>query len=753
MTEGSFSREYIGLETAPKGRYQQLKPRHLRNLAEARAFLGDAEPVHFDFETTGVEAWHPDQRVVLVGLANSRGCCSVDARGWQQSDWDQLKAWFKVTSCWAFNAAFDGSWCYRYFGELPNLGGCSMVAFKLLANEGYAGQSHSLAKAERVINWPGSNKATLEQLLVRHGLVKSNGTSPDKSQMWRLQDLEPQAFNDYCAWDALASYQLTDWLKQECERLEAPVTWQYATDEWPAMILSMIEAQHEGLTVDVDRLRRYYDRLQTALVAAEEAFRTHPKVQPYIQAYEAGKAEDFTANWLPPKKKIASKKEYDADPDAHTLEDLDPAKKYPVWMKELGSRPYRMVTSVYPKLKADETPKFNLNSDVQLKWLLYGCLYEAEFIPPRREYFSGDYRVQLEDDDEVIVSATKSGAPPVGKDILPALGEVGALLTEYNRIEKLLAYVTAYLEVAASGTLHPSFKPHGTITGRQSGGADASEGVSTQAAVNVQQLPKDVELLGCFRSRPGHVLLDYDFPSLEPRVQAHFSGDKTLWDLYGKGIPHDVYLYVMSKLAPNATEVAQVYRPDSDSPDIKGAKAAFGKERPIYKQLHLSAAYKAGPWKIYTSLRIQGVKVTLEEVKTLHFKYWQLFGGIKRWEQRLLKEREDRGGWIYNGRGRFQAVCDRKLKDIVNTYTQGTGHDLLLTLNWYVRKIKDERGVKMRAWLPDTHDQITWEAPEHEAERAKQVIDDAVEALAAELKSKVPFPPGAEIGECFADFK
>ena len=709
--------------------------------------------MHFDFETTGVEAWHPDQRVVLAGFANSRGCCYVDVRGWLRQDWHQLRDWFKVTSCWAFNAAFDGSWCYRYFGELPNLGGCSLVAFKLLANEGYKGQRHSLAVGERVINWPDSNKATLEALLLRHGIVKSNGTTPDKSRMSELQDLEPVAFGEYCAWDALASYQLTDHLRRECERLQVPVTWQYATEEWPAMILSMIEAQHRGLTLDVPRLTQYQTTLQESLSAAYAAFRNHPKVKAYIDAWEAGKAEGFTANWLPPRKKVAGKAEYEANPDAFESVPLTPGKKYPKWQQELGRQPYCYVSSVYPKLKAGEQPVFNLNSDVQLKWLFYGCLYSAEFIPPKKEWFSGEYKVQLEGGDEVVVSATKSGAPPVGKDILPALGEVGALLTEYNRIEKLLSYIKAYLAAQVGGRLHPNFKPHGTITGRQSGGADASEGTSSLAAVNVQQLTKDLELLRCFRARKGHSLVDYDFPSLEPRVQAQFSGDQTLWELYGKGVPHDVYLYVASKLAPNAQEIAAVYQPDSTKPQVKEAKAAFGGIRPIYKELHLAAGYKASWWKIYTTLRIKGVKVTTDEVRDLHFKYWGLFGGIRRWERRLLKEREDRGGWIYNGRGRYQAVADSKVKDIVNTYTQGTGHDLLLTLNWYVRKLSGERGVEMWAWLPDTHDQITWECPDHERARAKQVIDDAVRELASELKSKIPFPPGAEVGQCFADFK
>lgn len=276
--------------------------------------------------------------------------------------------------------------------------------------------------------------------------------------------------------------------------------------------------------------------------------------------------------------------------------------------------------------------------------------------------------------------------------------------------------------------------------------------------VNVQQIPKIPEILRCWQPAPGWTLLDSDLSSLEPRVVAYFSRDPQHLELYASGRLHDVYLYVAMALWPDRTdEIARVYylpgTRDTTPETIAAAKAAFKRERAIAKELHLAAGYGASAQRMYASMRVKGVQVTLEEVKVMRDLYWKLFAGVKAWERALLAEREDRGGWIYNGRGRPMAVPDEKVKDIVNTFAQSTGHDILLTLVWNIDRLARERKVPMRPWLVDFHDQTSWEVRVGHEAAARQVFVDAYAALNAELACDVPMAGGIDFGASLADLK
>lgn len=267
--------------------------------------------------------------------------------------------------------------------------------------------------------------------------------------------------------------------------------------------------------------------------------------------------------------------------------------------------------------------------------------------------------------------------------------------------------------------------------------------MSKPVKINLQQITKASEVMECFLPPPGWVLVDTDIRSLEPCVVAHFSRDPAHLELFASGKLHDVYLYVAMALFPERrAEIAAVYY-DVDGTStsratLDAAKAAFKFERKVAKPLHLSAGYGASAGRMYGAMVLQGVEVTLDQVRDMRTKYWQLFAGVKAWEQQLLREREDRGGWVYNGFGRPLAITDDKLKDIVNTFAQSTGHDALLKLVHHAVCLRRERGVHMIPWIPDMHDQTTWCCPADQAETAAQVLRDAYVRLNAELGSDIP---------------
>ena len=278
-------------------------------------------------------------------------------------------------------------------------------------------------------------------------------------------------------------------------------------------------------------------------------------------------------------------------------------------------------------------------------------------------------------------------------------------------------------------------------------------------SVNMQQVPKVADVMRCFQPEAGWGLIDTDIASLEPRVVAYFSRDPGHLELYASGVLHDVYLYVAMALWPDQRDAiaAVYYRPDgTTTPEsIAAAKLRFKRERGIAKELHLAAGYGASAQRMYASMRVKGVRVTLEEVQVMRRRYWELFAGVRRWERQLLAEREDRGGWIYNGRGRPLCVTEDKVKDIVNTFAQSTGHDCLLTLVWHIQRLRRERGLTehLRPWIVDLHDQSTWAVRAGHEAAARRVFEDAYAALNAELACDVPLTGGIDLGASMWDFK
>jgi DNA polymerase I-like protein with 3'-5' exonuclease and polymerase domains len=252
-----------------------------------------------------------------------------------------------------------------------------------------------------------------------------------------------------------------------------------------------------------------------------------------------------------------------------------------------------------------------------------------------------------------------------------------------------------------------------------------------------------------FRAKPGHKLVDTDFTALEPKVLAYFSRDPTMIELYASGKLHDIYLYVAMFLFPDKqAAIAEVYRPDAPTKEsIAACKAQFKRERGIAKPVVLGAGYGAGAWKIWQTLKLSGIKVSEAEAAEIHKRYWQLFSGIKSFERQLRAEREDRGGWILNGIGRPLAIPDHRVKDLVNAFVQSTGHDCLLKLIYYIKQLRDARGVPMVPWIVDMHDQTTWEVPEAAVPDAVQIFKDAYGLLNEELKADIPLSGNVDVAD------
>lgn len=706
--------------------------------------------VHFDLETTGLDWYqkHNDQTITVLGIAHSGGCFALDVRGFDVEMWGYVLTRLSECQLYAFNAAFDVGWLYRqcynigFDGQriIDALAGCSATLYRGLANEGYAGQRHNLGVVqEDFLQWKDVNKEWLQEALVKHRLAKAD--------MSELVDLEPEDFLYYCAIDAEASKQCQEELERQLEDNGDEIKLKFYYSEELLQVKELIEQQWNGMKVDREPLAAYYAALFAEREATKEAFRNHPLTKPLIDKWEEDNCQPVVKAETVEKKVIARKNDI-VDPHTNDLlvgieneweRDYE-RTNLKKWEHEFGAWKKTDVKTI-EKVTKPKYDSFNINSNRQLIWLFYHNLYSYEYV-------DGYYRksVNLHVGPRTVnLDLTKKGDLPIGKEVYPILGEPGQLLAKYNKMEKELGYIKKTLEKSEEdGRIHPGFVMYGTKTGR----------LAASGGINMQQQSKTEEYLNCFVPDEGHVFVDVDVTSLEPTVQAEFSGDSTLIDIYASGKSHDLYLWWARFIHPDAAFRAALqaeYVPDEET--IAALKKKYKVQRSFIKAPVLGFSYGMGPRKLYKSLTIQGYDVTIDDCKLTYDNYWAKLQGIREWEQELLREWEYRGGWIKNAFGHPISLTEGYKKDIVNKFTQNSGHCVLQILNRHINELLKERGVKETPIIQDFHDERISMCRRDDADKLVDVFNEAFVRLNEELNPNIPFKGVPEIGESLWDFK
>lgn len=135
---------------------------------------------------------------------------------------------------------------------------------------------------------------------------------------------------------------------------------------------------------------------------------------------------------------------------------------------------------------------------------------------------------------------TKKGSYAFSKTAIAAYSSLPAIkaLLEYKKIAKLIdTYGDSLVEKRHMKTdrLHTSYTLGETRTGRLS-----------SRAPNCQNYPRDKEFRNMFRSDRGHVLVVSDFSQIELRLQAEFSKDPHMCEVYREG--GDIYKSMASAI-------------------------------------------------------------------------------------------------------------------------------------------------------------------------------------------------------------
>ena len=503
--------------------------------------------------------------------------------------------------------------------------------------------------------------------------------------------LPPGILGDYCAYDADAAWQLLGHLQNDLAALEMPRVAPFHQREFITSVKLLVEQQFAGIEIDRIKLIAYHAELLRRIDTAMNSFLTHPEVLPHIEQYHM----DVEAAWI-------------AAVPPHTKKNGEVTKRYENWMN--GREAFLAKNS------------FNPNSKKQLGWLFFTALKRK------------------------VITRTKGGQPSVDRKTLPLLGEAGKALAHYNKLTKERGYVDAVLAKSArTGRLHPQFNSYGTITGRLGG----------SGGLNIQQQPKTRGFLECWKAGFGSSLVQLDAEALEPTVLAEFSQDPSLLAIYGPTAkPNDLYLFVAAKIQGLGDRIKTIYDPDNPTPESIGqAKKEYKRDRSIAKLCVLACNYGAFPPKIHETLTMGGIDISLTEVRKIHTEYWRVFAGVKKFEETLLAQWQSTGGWIPSLAGLPLPIAPKLLKDRCNKFCQAGGHWFLQTILFHVDRLRHERNIPMRPWIVDFHDETIWETPTEFADKAAQILSDALSAANADYGMEIQIKGEPTIVENLATVK
>jgi DNA polymerase-1 len=307
--------------------------------------------------------------------------------------------------------------------------------------------------------------------------------------------------------------------------------------------------------------------------------------------------------------------------------------------------------------------------------------------------------------------------------------ELPRLVLEWRGLHKLKStYIDALPLVVhpETGRVHTCFNQAVAATGRLS-----------SSDPNLQNIPIRTELgrqiRRAFIPNPGYLLISADYSQIELRVLAHLSGDETLIEAFRTGADiHD-------------RTAMKVFGPDS----------GLGKHELRRRAKIVNYALLYGKTAFTLA---KDINVSKEAAQEFIDAYFSGFPRVRAFIDRTLEDAR-RTGVVKTMYGRRRLVPELNSRnsqirsaaerETVNMPIQGTAADILKRAMIDLHTELPKQGLKTRMILT-VHDELLFESPKGEAEKAAEVVRERMEA-AADLA--VPLTVDVGVGENWRDAK
>jgi DNA polymerase-1 len=331
-----------------------------------------------------------------------------------------------------------------------------------------------------------------------------------------------------------------------------------------------------------------------------------------------------------------------------------------------------------------------------------------------------------------VLKKTKTG-PSTDADVLEQLAEMGhevpRLILEHRELQKLRS---TYVDVLPgrinprTGRIHTSFNQTGAATGRLS-----------SSEPNLQNIPvrtgRGEAIRRGFVPTAGWSFVVADYSQIELRLLAHFSGDPSFLEAFGRG--DDIHRQTAAIIF--GVPVEQV----------------TGEMRGRAKTINFATIYGQGPFALSKQLGI-----TQEEARAFIARYFERFAGVRAWLDRQV-ELARQQGWVatlFQRRRYVPEIKDRNFNTRAfgerlaqNSPLQGSAADLIKIAMIRIHQGLRDEGLAARLLL-QVHDELVLEAPAAEVARVTALVRGHMEG-AAELR--VPLVVDIGVGPNWLDAK
>jgi DNA polymerase-1 len=336
-------------------------------------------------------------------------------------------------------------------------------------------------------------------------------------------------------------------------------------------------------------------------------------------------------------------------------------------------------------------------------------LFERMGIKGGRKGKSGVYSTDVNELTRIAADKDSPGA------------EIAARVLDWRELAKLKSTYTDALQEQihpTTGRVHTSYSLSGAQTGRLS---------STDP--NLQNIPIRTEvgrqIRDAFVAETGNVLLAADYSQIELRLAAHMADVPALKEAFANG--DDIHNLTAQEL------FGEVNR------DTRGRA----------KTINFAILYGISRWGLAGRL-----DVTADEAQAMIDRYFDRFPGIRNYIHTTTQIVRERGytTTLFGRKTHFPRINSKVQHErqgaeraAINAPIQGTSADIIKRAMARMGPALREAGLPDVRMLLQVHDELVFELPEGDVERAKPVIE-RVMATAAEPAVKLTVPLGVEIG-------
>ncbi|HKT17804.1 MAG TPA: DNA polymerase I [Stellaceae bacterium] len=307
----------------------------------------------------------------------------------------------------------------------------------------------------------------------------------------------------------------------------------------------------------------------------------------------------------------------------------------------------------------------------------------------------------------------KTGAYGTDAGVLEELAlthDLPARVLDWRQFAKLKStYADALIEEVnpRTGRVHTSYSLTGAATGRLSSNDP-----------NLQNIPIRTEegrkIRRAFVAEPGHLLVSADYSQIELRLAAHVAGIDALKDAFRAGA--DIH-------AMTASEVFGVPMAKMDPETRRRAKAInFG-------IIYGISAFGLG----------QQLGVPQGEAADYIKRYFQRFPGIRDYMEQMKQRARERGyvETLFGRRIHIPGIKDTNParrgfseRAAINAPLQGSAADIIKRAMRRITPAFRKAGLTARMLL-QVHDELVFEAPEHEVEATREIAKTVMEGACA----------------------